>query len=272
MVTMKIAQNLDAWEQLPVERREQIIGRRLDDGSRLDLPAGTATDTEPPTVPGGPLPLDAHVAKAGPGGDTRDRVKIFRRGVPFVDVAPNGAVTAGLLFVSFQSSLAQFATIHDEWMNNEAFPAAGTGADALFRSGMATVQNTGVFFVPAQDGPYPGIGFFHPQPDHDPCTGRITIHKSVVDASGKIIHAERGGFSFQLLGPDGNPVGKPFVTDSAGRATSEAVPQGVTYTLRETSPRSDVPAAADQVVTLNGPRLLVPVTNTTQTSNPGYQS
>jgi Dyp-type peroxidase family len=268
MVTMRIIQNLDAWEALGDPEQEQIIGRRKVDGSRLDLPEGTTPETE--SGIGAGCPLSSHVAKSGPRGTHRDQVQIFRRGVPFLDLRPDGSAEGGLLFVSFQASMSQFDTIFGEWMINPEFPAPGTGRDALLERGHIQIANVGYFFVPAP-AEYIGARFLSPAPGPDDrCLGRVAVRKRLVDASDSPIRAERGGFGFQLFGDDGSTIGEPFLTDSTGRALSPAVPVGDTYTLREVVTPAGFDTAPDQLIELNHRRLRVDVVNKATAVNPGY--
>jgi deferrochelatase/peroxidase EfeB len=94
------------------------------------------------------MPASAdHVRKVGPRGPGQD-VEIFRRGVPYYTLGPDGSPDAGLHFVSFQATLAQFETVLSTWMLNPDFPAPGAGVDALFRDGHGQVLHGGMFFVP----------------------------------------------------------------------------------------------------------------------------
>lgn len=267
MVTMRIPQDLAAWAALTEADQEQVMGRRKSDGSRLDVPAGTTVDAEGEITAG--CPLASHVAKAGPRGEHRDRVQIFRRGVPFIELRPDGVLDAGLQFVSFQASMEQFLTLSDEWMSNTDFPEPGTGVDALFARGFATVTHTGFFFVPAP-AEFIGSQFLVAHPVEDRCLGRIAIRKKLVDSSGSPIRGERGGFSFQLLDQAGSPVGEPFTTDSTGRALSPAAPVGDTYTVREVTTRPGFDPAPDQAVVLDRRRIQIEVINKATVPNPGY--
>lgn len=267
MVTMRIPQDLAAWAALTEADQEQVMGRRKSDGSRLDVPVGTAVDAEGEITAG--CPLASHVAKAGPRGEHRDRVQIFRRGVPFIELRPDGILDAGLQFVSFQASMEQFLTLSDEWMSNTEFPEPGTGADALFARGFATLTNTGFFFVPAP-AEFIGSQFLVAQPAEDRCLGRIAIRKKLVDSSGSPIRGERGGFGFQLLDQAGSPVGEPFATDSTGRALSPSAPVGDTYIVRELTTRPGFDPAPDQAVSMDRRRIQIEVINTATVPNPGY--
>lgn len=268
MVTMRMVQDLTAWDALGDAEQEQIIGRRKADGSRLDLPEGTTPEGENEIGDG--CPTSSHVAKSGPRGAHRDRVQIFRRGVPFLELRPDGSPDAGLHFVSFQASMAQFDTIFGEWMSNPEFPNPGTGRDSLVERGHVQIAKVGYFFVPAP-AEYIGAQFLSPATTTgDRCLGRIAVRKRLVDSSGNPIRAERGGFGFQLFAPDGSTAGEAFVTDSTGRALSPAVPLGESYILREVSANAGFDPAPDQSIELTRRRYLVEVVNTATATNPGY--
>lgn len=218
---LKVAQNLEAWAQLPTEQQEQIIGRRKDDGSRLDLPEGTNPRQEGAFASEQPTP-NSHVRKSGPRSNVHDRTGIFRRGLPWFGVRESdGVLEGGLQFVSFQRSLDAFITILVRWMQNPAFPHPTAGADRLFNEGFATLLKGGVYFVPPHyDDRFLAAGVFDPpaqrrKTPHD--TGRIAIRKRVLDQSGAPVLAELGGAGFQAFRQDtGAAVGEVFSTDSVG--------------------------------------------------------
>lgn len=64
----------DAWEQLPVERQEAVIGRRRADSAELD-----------------PVPPASHVART----DQDTFGKIFRRNIPYGSVSAHGTIFVG---------------------------------------------------------------------------------------------------------------------------------------------------------------------------------
>lgn len=267
IATMRIFQDLTKWAALTETDQEQIIGRRKSDGSRLDQPAGTPVDTEPAITSG--CPLNSHVAKSGPRGELHDRTQIFRRGVPFTELAADGTLHAGLLFVSFQASLEQFTTVLDEWIRNPDFPANGTGPDALLTSGLTTITHTSFYFVPAP-AEFIGAQFFTEASEDEKCHGHVVVRKKLVDPAGSPVQGERGGFVFQLIDASGTPLGEPFITDSTGRAVSPPVPSGETYILREVAVNGPFEPAPDMSVTLTGRRIQVEVVNKATVTNPGY--
>jgi len=256
---MKVAQNVDAMAALGEDVQEQIIGRRKADGSRLDLPPGTPVAQEGPFADG-TCPVTSHIRKAGPRGELHDETMIFRRGVPFLTLNGDGTVDAGLQFVSFQRSLADFAVIFGRWMTNPNFPAPGTGPDALQAQNLITIEKAGFFFVPPHDDRYIGAPIFDPPPA-DPCaTGHVVVQKQLVDTSGQPVLAELAGIAFQVLN-NGQPVGGQFVTDSSGRAISPPVPRSVALVVHEVAPPAGFDPAPDGPVTLEGPSQLVTVVN-----------
>lgn len=231
---LKVRQDLDRWGELPTEERERIMGRRLSDGTRLDMPPGSNPHTEGDF--GTEPPAGAsHVRKSGPRGP-RDAVQVFRRGVPYLTLDADGRPNAGLHFVSFQASPDQFEVVLQRWMLNPRFPADGTGPDLLFGSGLVSLERGGLFFVPPHDRRFPGAPLFDP-PRREPRprrSGRLVVRKRAVDANGQPALVELGGFRFQVLrADDRSPVGESFETNVAGRATSPDVPVRTPLLLTE---------------------------------------
>lgn len=231
---LKVPQDLDRWRQLPPEERERIMGRRESDGSRLDLPPGSNAHAEADF--GGEPPSSAsHVRKSGPRG-ARDVLQIFRRGVPYLTLNPDGRPTAGLHFVSFQGSPDQFEVILQRWMLNPAFPATGAGPDLLFASGLVSLEKGGLFFVPPHDRRFLGARLFDPlRRDPRPRrNGRLVVRKRAVDLNGQPALVDLGGFRFQVLRADDRSlVGEPFETNPGGRAVSPELPARTALLLTE---------------------------------------
>jgi Dyp-type peroxidase family len=256
---LKIRQDLTAMQGKSVAEQEQMIGRRKADGSRLDLPEGTVVAQEGP-FEGTACPAAAHIRKAGPRGTLHDGTRIFRRGVPYLTLNPDGTDETGLQFVSYQRSLDEFATIFGRWMTNPSFPAPGAGDDSLLASGVITIEKAGFFFSPPKDARFIGASIFD-APPVDPCgVGRIVVQKELLDQNGQPVLSELGGISFQVL-QAGQPVGGEFRTDSTGRAVSELVPRGTALTVHEVSPPEGFEEPADTEVTLQKARTLVRVVN-----------
>lgn len=103
MVLRRIAMDLDRWDEADRPAREAAIGRRLDTGAPL---TGTGEFDEPDVAAVGPrgfpvIPEFSHMRRARGEGE-RPAQEIYRRGYNYED---GGA--AGLLFVSFQASVAE---------------------------------------------------------------------------------------------------------------------------------------------------------------------
>ena len=263
---MKISQNVDAMPALPEADQEQIVGRRKSDGSRLDLPPGTPVAKEGPFTSDA-CPVNSHIRKVGPRGDLHDETRIFRRGVPYLTLNPDGSVDTGLQFVSFQRSLNDFAVIFDRWMTNPQFPADGTGPDALLARSLITIEKAGFFFVPPADPRFIGASMFDPAPP-DPCaTGQIVVQKQLIDPNGAPVLSELGGIAFQVLN-NGAPIGGQFVTDPSGRAISPQVPRGVPLVVHEIQPPQGFDQTADVPISVSQAAELLVVINR-QSAGPG---
>ncbi|KAA9111061.1 iron uptake transporter deferrochelatase/peroxidase subunit [Microbacterium rhizomatis] len=112
LVARKIAMIIESWDRVRLSEQQRIIGRDKAEGAPLS--GGdefTAPDFEATGANGKPL-IDqrSHVRLAHP--DLNDGVRILRRGYNFVDGNNDlGRLSAGLFFVSFQRSPAQFVTL-----------------------------------------------------------------------------------------------------------------------------------------------------------------
>lgn len=237
MAYIRIAQNPQAFAALGEDAaRDATIGR-LKNGERLDL-AGQGVDPhDEPAEPLPALPPSAHVGKAGPRG-AHDDTEIFRRGLPFVETVED-QLRVGLNFASFQASLDQFDVILNDWIMNPAFPSPEAGRDALLdpAKGVVGFQKVGLYFVPPYDAAGLAAAVLKPEPQPaKPKTGKLVVHKRVVDPSDPSKRFERRGFTFQILDASGSPVGGQFTSDSTGRALApEELPIGAAYTLQEVS-------------------------------------
>jgi Dyp-type peroxidase family len=269
---LKARQNLEAMAQLPLAEQEAIMGRRLADGSRPDLPEGTDPRTEG-EITGDPPRADSHVRKAGPRGAVHDRTQILRRGVPYLTLLPDGSIDAGLQFVSFQASLDGLDVILNRWMLNPAFPAAGTGQDALFARGLANIVKAGFYFVPRDDGRGIGAVMFDAPPTHPrkPRDGRIVIRKRITDSNGLPVLAELGGIRFGIFDGEGQQLGEELVTNSAGHASSDHnIPIGTNVVVRELAVPAGLQPVAETTIAMSERRQIVEITNVATGASPGY--
>jgi Dyp-type peroxidase family len=250
MAYLKIKQDVAAWQQLSVDERAAVIGRR-DDGSRLDLAAGTAPEDEGAIVTGAASPpVASHVRKAGPRGNpNEDAVRIFRRGTPYIECDASGALSEGLQFVSYQASVDDFLTILQRWMLNPNFPVNGAQLDALFATNLASFIKGGLYFAVPDDERFIGAGLFDPAGDN---TGVLQIRLTVTDQSNQPDPmASLEGAVFTVAGPSGDQL-TTTTTNAAGRAVVEPLPVGVLLTVTETAPPpgASLPTPASQPVTL----------------------
>jgi hypothetical protein len=240
MAFMRITQRPNNFAALPDDgARDAIIGRTKD-GARLDLTGtGTRAHDEPADPPPALSPT-SHVLKAGPRG-VHDAVQIFRRGMPFMEANRDGQLRVGLNFCSFQAALDQFDVVFSHWMMNRTFPpqpgGAEAGVDALMDPArqLTAIEKVGFFFVPPHHEEGLAAAVFAAPPDRKPKTGRLVVHKRVVDQSDPARRFERRGFVFQIVDGQGQPVpGSQFETDSTGRGLCPVeLDIGQAYTLDE---------------------------------------
>lgn len=242
MAYLKVRQHPEQFAALSDNAtRDAIIGRTKD-GTRLDLVGQSVKPHQEPAGMPADVPLpSSHVRKTGPRGQ-HDDAQVFRRGLPYMETAPDGQLSVGLHFCSFQASLDQFDVVFNDWSLNRQFPALPEGGEAGVDQlldparGFTTVEKAGFFFVPPHhpDGLADAILTAPPSPRRPPRTGRLVVRKRVTDTNDPNRRFERGGFVFQVIDAQGQPVGGQFTTDSTGRAICPVeLPLGQTYTLQE---------------------------------------
>jgi Dyp-type peroxidase family len=253
---LKIKQDMTAWTALAAEQQAEALGRRLD-GSRLDLPPGTSSDTESVFTDGVTVPPCSHIRKAGPRGPLQDPVRIFRRGTPYVEAA-GGALDQGLHFVSYQADLDAFDTMLNRWMLNSGFPTPTAGQDALFDPSrhLATIIKGGFYFAVPHDDRFLGAGMFDP-PD---TTSHLVITVAVTDPSGQADRtASLEGATFEITNNQA-VIANGLQTDAAGRVVSGPLPTNVPLIVTEVQapPSSALAVPPTQPVTLTcDPQRLV---------------
>ena len=143
LVARRIDMRIETWDREPLAGQEAIIGRAKgsggplsggDEHAAIDLAAKSA-DGEPA------IPTLSHVRMAHP--DSNGGAKILRRGYNFVNGTDGlGQLAAGLFFISFQRSPAQFVRIQRT--------LAGSTNDAL--NEYIVHRSSGLFACP------PGLG------------------------------------------------------------------------------------------------------------------
>jgi Dyp-type peroxidase family len=266
---MRIAQNIDSFAAVDPAGQERIMGR-AHDGRRVDLPAGTDPRAEPEFTAPEP-PTSSHVRKAGPRGADRDRTLIFRRGLPFVEAA-DGALRAGLHFVSFQASLDQFRVVFNRWMMNPNFPQPAPGRpDDLFSQGYVTVERWGFFFVPPDTDDAVGTIMFKPTPSpRKPKVGRVAVRKRVLDETGAEAMVDLANFRFRVLDAAGAQTGAEFATDSAGHGLSDELPVDTDFTLEELALPTGLQGSAPIPFRLDAARKVLRVENKVLPGGGGY--
>jgi len=242
MAYLKVLQRPEQFAALPDDAtRDQVIGRAKD-GTRLDLVGQGMDPKREPAEPPPNLAPTAHVRKVGPRGP-HDDTQIFRRGLPFIETTPEGHVRVGLQFCSFQASLDQFDVIFNDWMASRQFPphpdGAEAGMDALLDPArqLTLIEKVGFFFVPPYHAEGLAATVFAAHEERPRTTGRLVVHKRVVDPNDPTRRFERRGFVFQVLDGQGQVVANSqFTTDSTGRGICPVELQvGQQYTLQELS-------------------------------------
>jgi Dyp-type peroxidase family len=236
---IKIQQNLDAPASTGGPTfMEAVIGRRQDDGGRVDQPEHMKPVDEP-DFGSATAPLQtSHVRKAGPRGDEQRDIGdafLFRRGVPFTDIV-NNQLSAGLHFASFSRSLDIVDVVWNHWIMNQDFPTPNTGIDQLFTGALTSFLDSGFFFVPPDDGRFIGAGIFL-GPELLPATeAKVVVRKVILGPDGGPVLRSRKGFGFTVFDPSTNsPVSAEFKTNSVGHGVSPDLPIGKPLILRETT-------------------------------------
>lgn len=242
MAYLKVLQRPDQFAALPDDAtRDQAIGRAKD-GTRLDLVGQGIDPKREPADPPPNLRPTAHVRKAGPRG-AHDDTQIFRRGLPFIETSPEGQVRVGLQFCSFQASLDQFDVVFNDWIASRQFPpqpdGAEAGTDALLDPArqLTAIEKVGFFFVPPYHPEGIAAAVFASRQEQPRTTGRLVVHKRIIDANDANRRFERRGFTFQILDANGQVVtNSQFTTDSTGRGICPVkLDFGQQYTVQELS-------------------------------------
>lgn len=143
MVVRRIQMNLDTWEKLNPQMKEQSIGRSLTTGAPLT--GGHEFSTPDYTARSGDrfvIPVDAHMRRAH-----ETKSFLHRRGYNY-QVETGSGTESGLMFVSFQADPATFIKIQK----------ALAAMDSL--NVWTTPIGSGLYFIPpgCQEGKWVGEG------------------------------------------------------------------------------------------------------------------
>ncbi|WP_326766693.1 iron uptake transporter deferrochelatase/peroxidase subunit [Streptomyces sp. NBC_01591] len=147
-VVRRIRMLLDDWEKLPVERQEQVIGRRKKDGAPLSGGTETTAMDLDKAGPDGKLliPDNAHARISSP--DKNSGAAMLRRPFSYHDgISADGTPDAGLLFICWQADpLRGFVPVQRKLDRGDAL------------SPFIRHEASGLFAVPggAADGEYVG--------------------------------------------------------------------------------------------------------------------
>ncbi|WP_406382695.1 iron uptake transporter deferrochelatase/peroxidase subunit [Streptomyces sp. NBC_01618] len=147
-VVRRIRMLLDDWEKLPVERQEQVIGRRKKDGAPLSGGTETTAMDLDKAGPDGKLliPDNAHARISSP--EKNSGAAMLRRPFSYHDgIAADGTPDAGLLFICWQADpLRGFVPVQRKLDRGDAL------------SPFIRHEASGLFAVPggAADGEYVG--------------------------------------------------------------------------------------------------------------------
>ncbi|MYQ87895.1 deferrochelatase/peroxidase EfeB [Streptomyces sp. SID4936] len=147
-VVRRIRMLLDDWEKLPVERQEQVIGRRKQDGAPLSGGTETTALDLDRAGPDGKLliPDNAHARISSP--ERNSGAAMLRRPFSYHDgISADGAPDAGLLFICWQADpLRGFVPVQRKLDRGDAL------------SPFIRHEASGLFAVPggAADGEYVG--------------------------------------------------------------------------------------------------------------------
>ncbi len=152
LVARKIAMTIETWDRVRLAEQERTVGRTKREGAPLSHATGVETaepDFAAVGADGAPL-IDpvSHVALAHPKNN--GGIRMLRRGFNYVDGNDRlGKLSAGLFFLSFQSTPAHFTTVQ-----------RALAKDAL---GEYFVHiGSGLWAVPpgTKEGSYVGAGLF----------------------------------------------------------------------------------------------------------------
>jgi Dyp-type peroxidase family len=192
MAFLKIAVNLQVWEQLSRSQQELVVGRHKLTGCPLpdDLPQIVEGQVQPQFISGcpfsGTIPVNpsdrfidpakasnrlvvaSHIHRANfnrGDDDQSSNNRIFRQGYEFLDAVPGGGISLGLNFVSFRKDVSAIRNILSikDWMGSVNFggvtdPNLSIGEPPAVE--LMSILAGGFFAIPPTEAPFPGASLF----------------------------------------------------------------------------------------------------------------
>ncbi|UGS28494.1 deferrochelatase/peroxidase EfeB [Microbacterium resistens] len=129
LVARRIAMLIETWDRVRLAEQDRIIGREKGSGA----PLSGGDEFTAPSFATAAIDADAHVSLAHP--TRNDGIRILRRGYNYVDGNNElGRLDAGLFFLSYQRSPAQFVSLQRRLSTdllNEYIRHVGSGIWAI---------------------------------------------------------------------------------------------------------------------------------------------
>lgn len=192
MTFLKIAVDLQVWQQLSRSQQELVVGRHKLTGCPLldDLPQIIGGQVQPQfivgcpfsgTIPQNPgdrfidpakasnrLVVASHIHRANFNRGDDDQSannRIYRQGYEFLDAVPGSGISLGLNFVSFRKDVSAIRNILSigDWMGNVNFGGV-TNPDSTIGEPppvpLMSILAGSFFAIPPTEDPFPGVSLF----------------------------------------------------------------------------------------------------------------
>lgn len=186
---LRLEIDLGMWRSLTREQQELIVGRDKLTGCPLRSVVMTAAGTLqgvklaqcpmtgeiPPNPPPGfidaprpagePVLLASHIHRANVNRNAAPRERasnrVYRQGYEFLEVRPDGRLSLGLNFISFQAELERITDVlaRNDWLGGVNFGGGPPGGEPPDRQILALVAG-GFYAVPPHGDPFPGAVVF----------------------------------------------------------------------------------------------------------------